>query len=163
MTYSSKTFKIKPMYRMLYQSCIDVVGQDKSPLMTALLEKEIGYEKALSLQLYDFNELFEKMVFSLKKEVYEGSYDDVEFFIHHHDRVLIVKEIFEAKLVPSNMTILSFRIPEVIVEEIHKLKRTTLGDVVELAIGLYLCRCDDVTFNLIKLSYETLKNNPFQV
>lgn len=154
MNYPSKTFKIRPMYRMLYQSSIDVLSQDKSPLTIALLEKEVGIDKLNELQQFEFNDLIEKMIYDLKKEVFEASYEDVEFFVNHHDRLLIIKELFKQKHITSEKTILSFRIPEIIVEEVYKLKKRMLGDVVELAIGLYTCRCDEITFELIRLAFQ---------
>jgi len=154
MSYPSKTFKIRPMYRMLYQSSIDVVSQDKSPLTVALLEKEIGKEKLKELHQYEFNELIEKMIYELKKEVLEASFEDVAFYVRHHDRLLIIREIFINKNIPSDPVILSFRIPDFIVEEVYKLKKRTLGEVVEIAISLFICRCDDITFDLIRLAFE---------
>lgn len=139
---------------MLYQSSIDVVSQDKSPLTRALLEKEVGKDKLNELQQYEFNELIEKMIYDLKKEVYEASFEDVSFFVHYNDRILIIKDLYRQMNVPPDMTIISFRIPDIIVEEVYKLKKTTLGEIVELAIGLFLCRCDDITFDLIRLAFQ---------
>lgn len=154
MTYPSKTFKIKHLFRMLYQSSIDVVSQDKSPLTKALLLKEVGKEKVVELQQFEFNELIEKMTYDLKNEIRKESFVDVNSFVRSHERMLIIKELYKQKKITPHMSILSFRIPDVIVEEIYKLKITTLGDVVELAIGLFICRCDNITFELIRLAFQ---------
>lgn len=153
-THPSKTFKIHPMFRMLYQSSIDVVSDEKSPLTKALLEKEIGKEKLKELQKFDFNELIVHMINELKSKVQETSYDDVTVDIRLHERYFQLQEIYKRKNNSNNLIMLSFRIPDYVIDEVYKLKKTTLGEVIELAIGLYVTTCEELIYDLICLAFE---------
>lgn len=142
------------MYRMMYQSCIDVLREQKSPLTKALLEKEVGREKFLELQQFEFDELIEKMIYDLKKQVYASSYEDVKVQVRLHKRYLEFVECFKGKNLSNNLVMLSFRIPQIIIEEVYKLKKDRLGEVVELAISLYLVNCEEKIFELTYLAFH---------
>lgn len=154
--FPSKTFKVNPMFRMMYHSCIDVVSEKKTPLTEALLEKEIGKDNVLALQLYEFNDLIEKMIYDLKKELNTSSYDDVLHYVRTHDRYIEMLRAYQTKNTINNLVMFSVRIPQVIVEEVYKLKRTTLGEVIELSIGLYIVTCSDTIFTYTLLAFKQL-------
>lgn len=158
MAYPSKTFKVNPMYRMIYHSCIDVVSENKTPLTEALLEKEIGRDNVLALQLYEFNDLIEKMIYDLKKELSTTSYDDILHYIRTHDRYIQMLRVYRTKNTSNNLVMFSVRIPKVIIDEVYMLKRTTLGEVIELSIGLYFVNCSETIFKYTMLSFQQLKS-----
>ena len=154
MNFPSKTFKIHPMFRMLFHCCIDVVSEEKSPLTQALLEKEIGVERANKLRQHEFNHLFAHMVKKFSKAISESSYDDISFQIRFDERYAKLIESFRRKQTSTNLTMISFRIPDTVINEVRAMKRTKLGEVVELAIAWYALQCDELTFDLIYLAFE---------
>lgn len=154
MLYPSKTFKVNPFYRMLYETIFDVVNQDKSPLLKALLKESFGNQKTLSLDQFDFNELIETMIINLEKELSNFDYEDIQLKINIHPRTVAIRKEFHKAKRKSMLTNISFRISKDTVQKIHKLKQNTLGEVIELAIGLFILSCDDLIFDLILLSVK---------
>lgn len=153
--YPSKTFKISPMYKLLYHSCFDAVNLNKTPLLQALIAKDIGEIEAQSLNLYDFNGLFQSMILHLKESLNDNLYREISNKVNLHNRFKVLNDIYNSKNVKNNnLVMMSFRIPDYFIEEIYKIKIETLGDVVELAIGYFLITCDDQTFEYIRLSFS---------
>ncbi|NUH84762.1 hypothetical protein HUN92_13635 [Bacillus firmus] len=154
MTFPSKTYKVFPLYRLLYEACIDVVNEQKSHLMKALLKKTIGPEKAEALNCYDFNELIEKMIDDFETELNNTSYDDIKIKVAVHPRMTNIRKHFNKIKKSHVLTNISFRISKSSIEKINNLKQNTLGEVIELAIGLYIINCDEQIYELILLTIQ---------
>lgn len=154
MSYPSKTFKVRPLYKVLYQSCIDVLNKQKTPLMRALLREQIGisnYEKTFR---FDFNELISYMVDNLKNELLKKNYEELDIEIRTNPRFKKIRDLFDQKAVSNNLVMISFRIPDSLIKQIYSLKLNNLGNVIEMSIGLFLIQCEEVIFNLICLSFS---------
>ncbi|MEK5105044.1 hypothetical protein MKX83_24185 [Cytobacillus sp. FSL M8-0252] len=154
MTFPSKTYKVFPLYRILYEACIDVVNDEKSNLLKALLKKTIGIQDAKALDCFDFNKLIQKMIDDLDKELTTNSYDDVKVKITVHPRMITVRKVFNHTKRTHVLKNISFRIPKSTITKINSLKSTTLGEVIELAIGLFVINCDEQVYELIILSMQ---------
>ena len=154
MVFSSKPFKVRPIYKILYQSCIDVVSKKKSPLTKALLEKEIGIEKSNELLQFKNNELITHMIYSFKNQINMTSYESYSIFLKLHKRHESLKKLAREKEIPTNLEVISFRIPQDVTEEIYLMKTTTVSEIIELSILNYLITCDEDTYRLIMLSFQ---------
>ncbi len=159
-SHPSKTFKISPFYKVLYHSCYDAANLNKTPLLRALISKDIGEEEALSLDLYDFNGLFQHMLMNLKSALQECSYREISNQVQLHERFQNIKHIYASKEIRNNnLVMLSFRIPDSYIDLIYKIKIETLGNAVELAIGYFLITCDELIFNYACLSFQKIQLN----
>lgn len=138
---------------MLYLSSIDVLNVNKSPLTKALLSKSYGHESIEKLNQFDFNELIVQMISDLKKAINESSYEDVAFQVRSDPRMLLFWKFFKNLQTSTNLKGLAFRISPSDIHEIKIMKRNTYGEVIELAIGLYIINCELEVFELIYQSF----------
>jgi superfamily I DNA/RNA helicase len=151
--YPTKVYKTHPIFRMLYLCCIDVLSANKSPLTKALLSKQYSKESVAKLKQYEFNQLIIEMVSELKEAISIASYDDVAIRVRSNPRMLTIRTHFKSLNTSSNLARLAFRIPPKVIDEIQAMKKSTYGEVVELAIGLYVITCDQQTFDLTYLAF----------
>jgi len=154
MTHSTKTYKIQSFYRILYSCTYDVLKSNKSPLLKAFLNKELGHREASELDLYLFNELMELMIEKLKEEIEASSYIDVSVKVRFHERYQELRKIGKDNNLLQEHVIANFRISDKTVKDIRQLKNFTLGEVVELAIMLFVLSTDERTYQLIHFSFE---------
>jgi hypothetical protein len=155
MTLPPKVYKILPSYRVLYEICIDILKEEKSTFTYALLKKMLGIQKTKELSQYDFNELIEVMINNLEKEINETSYLKVENKIKTNSRLKEISLIFENICInDSKRTYITFRISESLIEKIQNLKYNYIGEVIELAIGLFIIQLEQEIFELILLTLE---------
>ncbi|CAI6330754.1 hypothetical protein [Bacillus subtilis] len=153
MTFPSKSFKVFPLYRILYEACIDVVGKEKSTLLKVLLRKFIGIKEANSLNRYDFNELIAEMIDNLEKEIEKSSYEEVKMNTHTNERMINIRKHYHKQPRTSALTHISFRISKETISKIKLLKTTTLGEVIELAIANYIVSTEKQVYDLIYLTF----------
>ncbi|MED5094547.1 hypothetical protein [Bacillus safensis] len=154
MTYPSKTYKVFPLYRILFECCIEVVREDKSKLLNILLQKFLGEKVANSLNLYQYNEFVVKIIDELERNIHQTSYDHVKFNIATSQRMIEIRQFYNLTQRDSELTRVSFRIPKETINKVQHLKTYTLGEVIELAVGNYITTCDDHIFELILLTFK---------
>ncbi len=153
MLYPTKVFKTHPIFKMLYMSCIDVLSTNKSPLTKALLSNQYSQESIDKLKQYEFNQLIIDMVSELKAAIEMTSYEDVSIRVRTDARMKMIREHFKSLNTSSNLARLAFRVAPEVIDEIQAMKKSTYGEVVELAIGLYVITCDQQTFDLTYLAF----------
>ncbi|MGG1021164.1 hypothetical protein ABE151_17555 [Bacillus paralicheniformis] len=158
MTYPSKTYKVFPLYRILFDCCIDVVREDKSTLLKVLLRKFLGIKKAQTLNRYQYNEFAQEIVEQLEREISKTSYDDVKFKVATNQRMVDIRRRYNRISRTNELTTIHFRVPKETILKIRSLKNTTLGEVVELAIGNYIITCEEHVYELILLTFENYED-----
>lgn len=152
--YPSKTYKTHPIFRMVYMCCIDVLSANKTPLTKGLLVKLYGQDFVDQINQYEYNELIVEMISELKIAISENSYEEVAFIVRTNPRMQTIRASFKEMNLSSNLARLAFRISPAVIDEIHNIKRSTYGEVVELAIGLYIIRCEEKIFDLTYLAFK---------
>lgn len=160
MIFGPRPYKISPMYRVLYSCCIDVFDSNKNSLTNYLLIEKFGESLVDKLNKYAFNELIETMIYDFKMLVNDSSYDDAKTNILTMDRINELTKIFNKNdNTQTNVQSITFRIPETLVAEIKYLKKTTLGEVIELSIANFINNIDEQFYELILMSFKHSKFN----
>ncbi|MEK6190598.1 MAG: hypothetical protein N2A99_06380 [Carnobacterium alterfunditum] len=154
MTNSSKSYKVQLFYRILYSCSFDVLNKNKSPLLQAFLQKELGIEKASSLNCFHYSELIEQMITDFSGNVSTSDYLDVAIKIRFNERYLTLRNIAKEKEISTEQIIVNFRMGKEYVKDIYQIRHTTLGDVIEKSIALYVVSCDEITYELIRFAFE---------
>ncbi|MEQ2529117.1 hypothetical protein WMO40_20800 [Bacillaceae bacterium CLA-AA-H227] len=148
--YPSKTYKVRPLYSVLYQVCSELLSDKKNILLKSLLIQQLGVDRTQELSLFSFNQLITKMVHDLKGNLDRSSYPEVKDNVFNQDRFkTILKEFTDLHGPSSVLTHITFRVEEEVVNTIAALKHKTLGDVIELAIANYIVSCEDDIYKLI--------------
>lgn len=158
LVYPSKSFKVNPDYRTLYETIFNIVDRDKSLLLNGLLTEFIGKENTLLLKRYDFNELIETMILDLEQELKSCSYEEIKVNVVSHPRMIAIYNEFQKTKRKKILTSISFRISEGTTQKIYTLKQNTLGEVIELAVALFVVNCQELIFDLILLTIKHQEN-----
>ncbi|MCM3227710.1 hypothetical protein [Terribacillus saccharophilus] len=158
MPHPSKTYKIYPLYRTLFESCIDVLRADKSVLLKTLLTEKYGSKVAEELDRFEFNELFSKMVEDLHNELDHTQYDELKVKLVSHERSMKIRKFYNQENRSNVISRISVRVSKEIVDKASLMKRYTQGEVIELAITNFLVNCSELEFDLI---YLTFMNSDF--
>lgn len=147
-SYPSKRFKIQSLYKIYYQISIDVVNNNKSPLTRALLYDKIGRENTYEISQYDFNGLITSMIKKLKERMEKSSYEQTKSYILLHPKLHKLHSVF-TNLTKNILEGIAFRLSEETIKDIYDITDNKLGEVIELAIGLFIVLSDEETYNLI--------------
>ncbi|MBG9689682.1 hypothetical protein ABD91_01930 [Lysinibacillus sphaericus] len=158
LSYAPKVYKINKFSRMLYDSCFLVLDKQKTPLTRYLLAKIIGSEKAIELDLYEFNDLVAAMISKLKEGLNTQSFDEIATELALQKTTNQFQELFQ-KMHPERSTLqmISFRVPDNIISDIKKISDTAgvkLGKTLEVAILHYIVGLSEEVIQMIYKTFE---------
>lgn len=150
MSYSPKSYKIRPLFLVQFHSIYEVLNKNKSYLVDYYLDREIGEDKRIHLSRFGFNELFIDMINQFEKALQKYEFDDLTLKIGMNERTSNLSKMYNnTPSTPSNLTACQFRISNDIILQVRSLKRETLGEVVEQSISHYLTLLNDIEFELV--------------
>ncbi|MDI3236482.1 hypothetical protein QK289_15830 [Exiguobacterium antarcticum] len=155
MVYPPKTYKVHPLFQVVYYSIFEVLNQNKPHLLDYYLNKVVGEKERINLSRFGFNDLFMDMVDQFEKALQENEYDDLILKIDMNERTSkLRKAYFNKPLTPDILTALHFRIPPATIRQVQGLKRETLKEVVEQSTLQYLTLLTEAEFKLVDEVFE---------
>lgn len=150
MSYPSKSYKVHPMFRVLYSSIFDVLNRNKTTFLDYYLDKAIGKEERQRLSQFDYNDLIVEMLNQMEDALFTTNYDDFSLNIYLDRRTEMLRKAYKNTLnTPENLISTNFRISPTTIRQVTEMKHETLGNVIELAILYYAIRLPELDFELM--------------
>ena len=157
--YRSTTYKISAFTRLLFNITHLVLRKEKDILTEMLLSEKLGENKAEKLSKYDFDELLITMVKQYGILQNQIGVTNVKVKLAESKKINELKSVYHERYISNKLMNISFRISKEDKEEIVNLKQLRLGEVLELAIMLFIHELDDSTYELV---LSTLKYDKFK-
>lgn len=150
MSYPSKSYKVHPMFRVLYSSIFEVLNRNKSPFLDYYLDKAVGEKERQRLSQFEYNDLIVEMINQMQDALSKTNYDDFSLTIILDRRTEMLRKAYKKTLnTPENLTPTNFRIPPATIRQVTEMKHETLGNVIELATLYYAIRLPELDFELM--------------
>lgn len=153
-SYPNKVYKIYPFYIRLFNSIMDITN--RSNLTESLLQEQFKHIEIKKIPKCTRYELFHFMIYQLVK-----SKKSVKLLleIFNHDRIQKLKEIYTRYGYNDLETVrdsINFRIDNQLIKEIKSFSQNLdyIGEVIELAIALYITEIHEDIYTLIRFSFE---------
>jgi len=155
MSYPSKSYKVHPMFRVLYSSIYEVLNRNKSPLLDYYLDKAVGEVERHRLSQFDYNDLIIEMINQMDDALSKTNYDDLSLTIFMDRRTEMLRKAYrDTQNTPENLTPTNFRVPPATIHQVSKMKHETLGNVIELATLNYAIHLPEIDFELMFIVYQ---------
>lgn len=157
MSYPTKTYKVHPFYKVLFDSIFEVLNNQKSPFLEWIMDKHLGNDAKESLSQFNYNGLFIDMIHGLESRLNDASFDDLTFNLKTKRRFVELMGAYRSDpRLPQTQTIFTVRISNEEVGRVHHLKNGyLLKDVVQYAILNYMYELDEGTYELVKNTFMT--------
>ncbi|MDI3236414.1 hypothetical protein QK289_15470 [Exiguobacterium antarcticum] len=150
MSYPPKSYKVNPLFQVLYYSIYEVLNQNKPHILEYSLDKVVGKDERIRLSRFGFNELFIDMVNQFEKALQEDEYDEVILRIDMNERTSKLRKAYvNTPFTPEILTANHFRIPPTTIRQVQKLKRETLREVVEQSTLHYVTLLTEMEYKLV--------------
>lgn len=149
----SKTYKIYPVYEVIFQACLDVHNRNR--LTEYLIKEYFSFCEIKNVPLYNKTEIFEFMI-----SLISNTNEPIYYFNKslRDKRVMSLRHFYINECKKDNTLRSNFnvRIPKSTINTIFSLSSSTdfIGEVVELAIANYISVCDEKLFKVIKFAFE---------
>lgn len=155
MSYPTKTYKVKPFYKVAFDSIFDVLSNQKSPFLEWIMDKHFGTETTNALSQHNFNGLFIEMIQSLEVALEETDFENLSNQLKSHSKFIeLYSKYPDTSYLRNGQTIFTVRISNQEISRVQGLKHGySLKDVVQLAILNYLVNLDDSTYELVKETF----------
>lgn len=155
MSYPPKSYKVHPLFQVLYYSIFEVLNQSKPHLLDYYLDKAVGKDERIRLSRFGFNELFIDMVNQFEKALQENDYDELILKIDMNERTSKLRKAYvNTPFTPEILTANHFRIPPATIRQVQVLKRETLREVVEQSTLFYMTLLTETEFELVYEVFE---------
>lgn len=161
MSYPTKTYKVHPFYKMLFDSIFEVLNNQKSPFLEWIMDKHLGTDVTRTLSQHNYNGLFIDMVNGFEQQLHHKQFDELTFDMKTKNRFVELMGAYRSNpRLPQNLTIFTVRISSEEVERVHRLKNGyLLKEVVHYAILNYLYELDELTYELVKNTFRKAIEN----
>lgn len=155
MSYPTKTYKVHPFYKVLFDSVFDVLSNQKSPFLEWIMDRHLGTDAKESLSQYSYNELFIDMIRRLETRLREVTLEDLSFELKTKGRFIELMGAYrDNPYLPTTLTIFTVRISNEEVQRVSQIKNGyLLKEVVQIAFINYLSELDDDVYTLVKQTF----------
>jgi hypothetical protein len=155
--FTPKSYRIDKFFEIALNSCVSVYGKEKTKLFMLILENKKQIDPALLNKLpnYNKNELVEKMLDNLKSK--NSTITKLEH-VFSHERIKQLNELSSKKLdnVNDKLPLVHLRILPDYQDFIKTFSTKRLGEVLELAIALFILESSDLEYQLIKTVFNSI-------
>lgn len=156
--YDPKSYRISKVYKILFDSCLTVLGKEKINLTYALLQHQhnIDVEIIKNLPTYNKNELAELMFDQVKKD---GRSIQTLSSLLTHERIENITRIVQGTPIVHETPrgVVMFRILPEYAEFLKKFKKNkSYAEALELVIAYHVVHEDPQAYDMIHTTYSYL-------
>lgn len=156
--YAPKAYRISKFYKILFDTCFTVLGQEKINMTYALIQnlKKIDVEIIKALPTYNKNELMELMIDQVQKDS-----RDIQTLasLFTHERIEKIKTIIQdtSILQETPRGLIMVRILPEYGEFLKEFKKNrSYAEALELVIAYYVVHQETCVYELIQTTYSYL-------
>lgn len=160
MSYPTKTYKVHPFYKTLFDCVFEVMNAQKSPFLEWMMDKHLGTGTKEKLARFNYNGLFINMIRELEEKLKQKDFDELSFKLRTGNRFIELMGAYqESPNASRNQVIFTVRVSDSVVSEVVSLKKGyKLKDVVHLAMLNYVEELDEETYLITRETFLTAIN-----
>lgn len=147
--YRPSTYKIYIFYKLSFEALYYILRKDKDVLTETLLYEYYGGEFIKNKDLYSFNELIVEMIKNLAEKEKEIGLAEIKKDLMGSERIIRLKQLYKQRNLPHKSSNISFRFSPEVKKTVQQLKQKRIGEIIELAISLYIETVDPKTYKLL--------------